>query len=77
MNCVEDAITFIDAMPLGEIVSVTVQKEQEVEGEEYIPYLRPCHTVQFFLQLVLQFFCWEMLISKDWVFHELCELSMH
>jgi hypothetical protein len=39
MNCVEDAITFIDAMPLGEIVSVTVQKEQEVDGEEYIPYL--------------------------------------
>ena len=36
MNCVEDAIAFIDAIPLGEIVSVTVQKEQEVEGKELI-----------------------------------------
>ena len=33
MTCVEDAITFIDAIPLGEIVSVTVLKEQEVEGK--------------------------------------------
>ena len=33
MSCVEDAITFIDAIPLAEIVSVTVQKEQEVEDE--------------------------------------------
>lgn len=33
MACVEDAITFIDAVPLGEIASVTVQKEQEIEGK--------------------------------------------
>ncbi|XP_028397997.1 glutamate receptor-interacting protein 1-like isoform X2 [Dendronephthya gigantea] len=33
MACVEDSITFIDAVPLGEIVSVTVQKEQEIEDE--------------------------------------------
>ena len=38
MNCVEDAITFIDAIPLGEIVSVTVQKEQEVEGKQFIQH---------------------------------------
>jgi S1-C subfamily serine protease len=37
MSCVEDAITFIDAIPLGEIVSVTVQKEQEVEGKLFQP----------------------------------------
>ena len=33
---VEDAITFIDAIPLGEIVSVGIQKEQEVEGKMMI-----------------------------------------
>ena len=32
MACVEEAIALIDAIPMGEIVSVTVHKEEEVEG---------------------------------------------
>ena len=36
VTSVEDAITFIDAIPLGEIVSVAIQKEQEVEGKMMI-----------------------------------------
>ena len=40
MTSVEDAITFIDAIPLGEIVSVAIQKEQEVEGKN-VQFLEP------------------------------------
>lgn len=40
MTSVEDAITFIDAIPLGEIVSVAIQKEQEVEGKN-VQFLKP------------------------------------
>jgi hypothetical protein len=29
-----------------------------------LPWLRPCYTVQFFLQLAMQFYSWEMLISE-------------
>jgi hypothetical protein len=31
---------------------------------EIYAQLRPCYTVQFFLQLAMQFYSWEMLISE-------------
>ena len=32
MTCVDEAIALIDTIPMGEIVSVTVHKEEEVQG---------------------------------------------